>query len=1327
MTKLKALILVLTLLVVGLTTALIVVVVNNSNNNNTVQVDTSAKTNDKDQLGAPASSNDGTNQTVTPSAQSSVTPSQSSSENTPSTSDSRVDSKDIEPTTSGSNEESTPETTNNEPSTDVNTDEPSVGPTNNEPTTDVSTDEPSTNPGTSETPKEVVYFTITFNDYDGTKLDEIQVKEGEIPSYTKDLPHRKSEGNSYYYFLGWTPELVEAAENKTYTAQYQKNNVYVVSFTNVDSLITPQVILEGNKIKKPEDPIRTNYEFLGWEYNGEPWDFDSIVESNMELTATWNYLVYNFSITSNMSTTETISGNTAGEYVYNTEISVTTTDNNYKFIGWYINGELKVETLTYTFNMPKEDVEVEARYSNYTLTTRTNRNDAGSVTEYNEYNALSGIDYSINAKTNKGYTFVGWFDGDTIVSSNPTYNFKMPKRNVIYEARWIKVDIIKNIPTAGVIYDLSSTYRVGQNVTLSVEVTNPGFTFEGWYLNDENVSSELSINITMPDVDTVYEARWIAETYTLTVVNNAEADGVVISGVGTYNAGDVAELKATQIPDGYIIAWKNGTNTLMVNDSYLVNINKDIEITAELIEDSNVIVNNNTVFFGSYPQTLVTNEDLINNLNNNAGELPTSENSFNWTDYNYYIYGESVSYMWYIDIDYNNDGSMDYRGVYFDQFRTRDTTTRKETSNNHLYLNQRTNGYDINTVYWFKYEPIKWNILSEDDDKMLVIADLLLDSQEFYPSYSNNIFEHNGGTGYANDYQLSSIRKWLNDNFYNTAFNEYQKLFISNTTLQDSNSISDKIFLMSQSEANKYYSNSTKKMAVGTDYAKIQGLYVSTDTDYLGNSYWRLRTKFSNNNTYNVTHTGTITFGSIYYCDDGIRPVMAIKKHRYSITYELDGGVNNDNNVTTFNNNSGTITLYDPTKEGYGFVGWEYNGNIITEIDTNSLNDNITLTAIWYREEYTINIINQVEGLVVTGVESGEKYAVNTKIEITQDRDPNDIQLVLWTINGKSIISDSCSFVVKEDVEITISPLSSIKDNSEINKLYYGSYPQTLVNNMSLKNELNNLAGAKPTANNSYNWTDYGYYYNGEVVSYMWYIDIDYDNDGTNDYRGVYFTKKRPCGIAMTSTQIGTNYSTNTPYWFKYELIEWDILEKEDNQVLIISNLIIDSQNYYLDKSTTVTEHNGGTGYSNNYELSCVRIWLNDVFYNTAFNDLQKTIINENVVDNSASTTKSDTNIYTCENTNDNIFLLSYQEVVAYYGNDTDRQAQYTNYSEIQGLKKTGSYGWWWTRSPEPKSSESYPYSVTIVPYNGVFSTDSFNNVTGADTGVRPVCWISIA
>ena len=75
----------------------------------------------------------------------------------------------------------------------------------------------------------------------------------------------------------------------------------------------------------------------------------------------------------------------------------------------------------------------------------------------------------------------------------------------------------------------------------------------------------------------------------------------------------------------------------------------------------------------------------------------------------------------------------------------------------------------------------------------------------------------------------------------------------------------------------------------------------------------------------------------------------------------------------------------------------------------------------------------------------------------------------------------------------------------EDNKIYFGTYPQTLVDNDSLISELNTIAGTLPTSTNSYNWTDYNYYIEESVESYMFYQDIDYDNDGYYDYRGVYF------------------------------------------------------------------------------------------------------------------------------------------------------------------------------------------------------------------------------
>ncbi len=41
---------------------------------------------------------------------------------------------------------------------------------------------------------------------------------------------------------------------------------------------------------------------------------------------------------------------------------------------------------------------------------------------------------------------------------------------------------------------------------------------------------------------------------------------------------------------------------------------------------------------------------------------------------------------------------------------------------------QDNNKYKTNTVYWFKYEPLKWVVLSQDDDGLFVMSAKVIDS-----------------------------------------------------------------------------------------------------------------------------------------------------------------------------------------------------------------------------------------------------------------------------------------------------------------------------------------------------------------------------------------------------------------------------------------------------------------------------------------------------------------------------------------------------------------------------------------------------------------------
>ncbi|MDD4154141.1 MAG: DUF6273 domain-containing protein [Bacilli bacterium] len=288
----------------------------------------------------------------------------------------------------------------------------------------------------------------------------------------------------------------------------------------------------------------------------------------------------------------------------------------------------------------------------------------------------------------------------------------------------------------------------------------------------------------------------------------------------------------------------------------------------------------------------------------------------------------------------------------------------------------------------------------------------------------------------------------------------------------------------------------------------------------------------------------------------------------------------------------------------------------------------------------------------------------------------------------------------------------------------FGTYPQSKVTDTTLLSTLNAAGGTLPTSANSQAWTDYGYYISGYVSSYMWYIDI---TNETDEYRGVYFTSYRPYytgGLSSTSNshQDDNGYTTSSVYWFKYEPITWRVLDVQSSSAFLMADLVLDSQDYHYSQSSRTI--GGSTVYANNYEHSHIRSWLNDTFYNTAFNAAEKARILTTTVDNSVASTGYSTNQYACANTSDKVFLLSYAEATsATYGLNTDasRQLQPSAYAQSQGVYTYTSNGnsYWWLRSPH----DYYTVTARDVDYDGDVD---FNNIAITYYGVVPALWISL-
>jgi hypothetical protein len=71
-----------------------------------------------------------------------------------------------------------------------------------------------------DTPVVPVYYTIRFENWNGSLLENISVLEGTMPVYSGATPTRPDDEQFTYTFTGWTPEIVAAVANTTYTATY---------------------------------------------------------------------------------------------------------------------------------------------------------------------------------------------------------------------------------------------------------------------------------------------------------------------------------------------------------------------------------------------------------------------------------------------------------------------------------------------------------------------------------------------------------------------------------------------------------------------------------------------------------------------------------------------------------------------------------------------------------------------------------------------------------------------------------------------------------------------------------------------------------------------------------------------------------------------------------------------------------------------------------------------------------------------------------------------------------------------------------------------------
>ncbi len=278
-------------------------------------------------------------------------------------------------------------------------------------------------------------------------------------------------------------------------------------------------------------PTRDYYDFAGWykdaRFNTQIREISLGSFGELDLYAKWTPIDY--TITYN---TDGGVNNDRNPKTYNIETPTIelkdATKDGYTFLGWFTSrsGDEKVERIDLGSH---GNMNLYARWIAYTLTTKADLELGGTVSEYNATAITAGKNVTITAKTSDGYTYLGWYNGDTLLTREFSYTFDMPQESLVYTAKWIAfpVTIEISMEGAGTFSGIPATSKLGDSVTV-VAAVNAGYNFLGWYKDDIQLTESLSYTFDISEEKAVFTAKYNA--YTVTVKNWGDCS--VVGSVG---------------------------------------------------------------------------------------------------------------------------------------------------------------------------------------------------------------------------------------------------------------------------------------------------------------------------------------------------------------------------------------------------------------------------------------------------------------------------------------------------------------------------------------------------------------------------------------------------------------------------------------------------------------------------------------------------------------------------------------------------------------------------------------------------------------------------
>ena len=284
----------------------------------------------------------------------------------------------------------------------------------------------------------IVNYSITY-DLNGGSLDNlVNDYNAETPTFSLGTPVKRG-----YTFIGWSGTDINGTSfnvsinegsvgNRNYVANYEANQYTITYDLKYDNLSNNQDVIFDSDYSLFE-PSRDGYRFDGWYYNGQKltsgkWNIDS----DVTLIAQWSMLTYN--INYNLNGGINNPNNPEKITYFGVVLLMDPEKEGYIFDGWYMD-DIKVDRIV---EGTTSDITLEARWialkNEFAVYSEDLAHGTVSITYGTGY---SGEEMLVKATPEEGYTFLGWYDGETVVSCSLDYSFNMPPHDYSLVARFI--------------------------------------------------------------------------------------------------------------------------------------------------------------------------------------------------------------------------------------------------------------------------------------------------------------------------------------------------------------------------------------------------------------------------------------------------------------------------------------------------------------------------------------------------------------------------------------------------------------------------------------------------------------------------------------------------------------------------------------------------------------------------------------------------------------------------------------------------------------------------------------------------------------------------